>query len=511
MMAFGRVILGLLVLLLSLPAYAQDAAPLILNPSESSYDLAGNYAYLVDNSSKIGLKEILGPDMQKRFKPSGGKPLNLGVMPDEVCWLKIKIENRQSLAKEMVLELGTSTINHATLFVLDEKGEFEEKITGDMHPMSQRDYYHRHPNFSFKVKPAGITTIYLKLETQAILETSLTLFDAKSFVAKFPYEYILLGLFYAAFLVAIFYNLFIYFSLKDTNYLLYVLYAASFMSLWVYLDGLGQQFIWPENPWQQVWGARIANTTTCLFVVLFACSFFNCRKNAPILFKIFMAIAALCVFNTIMSCFLPLVDYKAPVRLAWLISIPVIIFTGFRFWFLGFKRARYFLVAWLLVLAGATVFMLDMYLGLIPNSFFTRYAWRMASMLEIILLSLALADRINVLNRQKEEALARALEAEQQLAEGLEEKVAERTRELEKALTEVKQLSGLLPICANCKKIRNEEEYWQQVEDYISQHSEASFTHSICPDCLKKLYPAYAEQVLAKQTEYDPDKKKKKH
>jgi hypothetical protein len=373
--------------------------------------------------------------------------------------------------------------------------------------MSQRDYDHRHLNFHFKVKPASQTTIYLRLETQAILETSLTLFDAKRFVAKLPYEYILLGIFYAAFLVAIFYNLFIYSSLRDVNYLLYVLYAACFMSLWVYLDGLGQQFLWPENPWQQVWGVRIANTTTCLFMVLFASSFFECRKNAPVLFKIFMAIVALCLFNTVMVCFLPLVDYKLPVRLAWLFAIPVIVFTGFRFWFLGFKRARYFLVAWLLVLAGASVFMLDMYLGLIPNSFFTRYAWRIASMLEIIMLSLALADRINELNQQKEQALARALEAEHQLAEGLEEKVAERTRELEQALTEVKQLGGLLPICTNCKKIRNEEEYWQQVEDYISQHSEASFTHSICPDCLKKLYPGYAEQVLADEKVNKQEKK----
>ncbi len=60
---------------------------------------------------------------------------------------------------------------------------------------------------------------------------------------------------------------------------------------------------------------------------------------------------------------------------------------------------------------------------------------------------------------------------------------------LQKALAEVKKLGGLLPICANCKKIRDDTGYWSQVEEYISDHSEAQFTHGICPDCARKLYP----------------------
>jgi len=60
---------------------------------------------------------------------------------------------------------------------------------------------------------------------------------------------------------------------------------------------------------------------------------------------------------------------------------------------------------------------------------------------------------------------------------------------LQNALANVKLLSGLLPICANCKKIRDDKGYWSQVESYIHEHSEAEFSHSICPDCFKKLYP----------------------
>lgn len=61
--------------------------------------------------------------------------------------------------------------------------------------------------------------------------------------------------------------------------------------------------------------------------------------------------------------------------------------------------------------------------------------------------------------------------------------------EKEKALGEVKILSGFLPICASCKNIRDDKGYWKQIESYISHHSEAQFSHSICPDCAKKLYP----------------------
>jgi len=75
---------------------------------------------------------------------------------------------------------------------------------------------------------------------------------------------------------------------------------------------------------------------------------------------------------------------------------------------------------------------------------------------------------------------------------------AERERligELQEAVAKVKTLSGLLPICASCKRIRDDQGYWQQIEAYIRDHSEAEFSHSVCPDCAKELYP----EVFAKK------------
>ncbi len=71
----------------------------------------------------------------------------------------------------------------------------------------------------------------------------------------------------------------------------------------------------------------------------------------------------------------------------------------------------------------------------------------------------------------------------------LENELQRLVRELKEALSKVKLLSGLIPICANCKKIRDDEGFWNQIEVYIQSHSEAEFTHGICPACVEKLYP----------------------
>ncbi len=82
--------------------------------------------------------------------------------------------------------------------------------------------------------------------------------------------------------------------------------------------------------------------------------------------------------------------------------------------------------------------------------------------------------------------IRRAIEKRQ--AEEAREKLI---RELREALARIKTLSGMLPICMSCKKIRDDKGYWNQIEAYISEHSEAEFSHGLCPECAKKLYPEY--------------------
>ncbi len=88
------------------------------------------------------------------------------------------------------------------------------------------------------------------------------------------------------------------------------------------------------------------------------------------------------------------------------------------------------------------------------------------------------------------------------------ETILQKTRELERvnkelkaALAEIKHLHGMLPICSHCHKIRDDEGYWHRVEEYIEEHADVTFTHSLCPECLVELYPEYADKVKKRQQE----------
>lgn len=80
-----------------------------------------------------------------------------------------------------------------------------------------------------------------------------------------------------------------------------------------------------------------------------------------------------------------------------------------------------------------------------------------------------------------------------------EERLIKTIDDLKDANSKIKTLTGLLPICANCKKIRNDDGYWTHVEEYIAKNSDANFTHGICPDCSKKLYPEIQEKLKNKK------------
>ncbi len=76
----------------------------------------------------------------------------------------------------------------------------------------------------------------------------------------------------------------------------------------------------------------------------------------------------------------------------------------------------------------------------------------------------------------------------------MEQEKEQLIQKLQESLSEVKTLSGLLPICASCKKIRDDKGYWNRIEDYIKKHSTADFSHGICPDCARKLYPQFFDE-----------------
>lgn len=92
----------------------------------------------------------------------------------------------------------------------------------------------------------------------------------------------------------------------------------------------------------------------------------------------------------------------------------------------------------------------------------------------------------------------------------LQAALGDRVVELEDALARVRQLRGLLPICSYCKKIRDDQNYWQQVEQYVGAHSDVQFSHGICPDCYHKVVEPQLDEVLkGRGVTRDPDKKRR--
>ncbi|MCP5102245.1 MAG: hypothetical protein GY950_02650 [bacterium] len=108
-----------------------------------------------------------------------------------------------------------------------------------------------------------------------------------------------------------------------------------------------------------------------------------------------------------------------------------------------------------------------------------------------------LLEKFSLLSRQyekllkKTEKLIRISDSYHKRLMELNEQTAKKNKILEEALDRIEALSGLLPICCNCKKIRDDDGEWNAIENYISKHSDAEFSHSLCPDCFKDIYPNY--------------------
>jgi HAMP domain-containing protein len=100
-------------------------------------------------------------------------------------------------------------------------------------------------------------------------------------------------------------------------------------------------------------------------------------------------------------------------------------------------------------------------------------------------------DELRILGSQFRHFTRELLESREQLKRHAEAERERLERDKAAALSELKTLSGLLPICASCKKIRDDKGYWSQLEAYITEHSGAVFSHGICPDCMEKMYPKY--------------------
>jgi class 3 adenylate cyclase len=263
-------------------------------------------------------------------------------------------------------------------------------------------------------------------------------------------EQFLLGLFYGILLVMIGYNFFVFVSLRDVSYLFYVSYIliyGTFLFIW---NGLAFQYFWDNSP---LWHNRsiiVFMGLSGLSVFLFSQSYLDTRRITPRAHTFMNAMMFYFVIGIALTFILP---YSTAIRIMYgapIFTLPIILTVSVICIRKGYRPARYFLLAWILLLTSISMAALRN-LNLLPSGALTIYGLQIGSALEIFLLSLGLADRINIIKQEKKAAQDEALrstelliETLQQSEQELERKVIERTAELGNANEEISRQLEIL-------------------------------------------------------------------
>ena len=406
-----------------------------LVPGVASIGLASQVSILEDPGGRLSLADVQNRGNEFRPAPvTGDAAINFGYS-SSAWWLRVELEPDPAAPRDWLLEVSFPTLDSVEYF--GPEGAY--MATGDRLPFARRPLPHRNFVFPVRLGETGTGTVWLRVVSEGTLTVPLRLWQAGAFWPDSQASYAVLSVYFGMLLALALYNLLLWFSLRDHNYLTYVLFAASMAVGQLSLNGLGNQFLWPDWP---TWGNlafTVGFAAAGLFGALFTRGFLETRRNLPRLDGAVTGLAALFAVCIVVA-------LAAPYRLAAILTsltgvtfAVVAVLAGLRCWRAGRPGASTFLLAWTVLLLGVAVVGLRN-LNLLPTTFLSFYAMQMGSALEMLLLSFALADRINGLRRAKDAAQSEALATKQQMVgalqrseASLERRVAERTTELEEA------------------------------------------------------------------------------
>lgn len=363
-----------------------------------------------DVTGEATIDQVSAPAMAARFHEQGADTLNAGYSRS-AFWLKVDLQFRPKSAEvrpDWLLELGYPPMGRVDLYTADDSGRFRMAWqTGRMLPFSSRQIKQNNYLFDLNLPANQVKTLYLRLATHGSMQAPLTLWSSHAYIEAQPARIYVLGLIYGMLLGMLVYNLFIFLSVRDTSYLYYMLYIASFGLYQVSVNGAGVEFLWPNNPW---W-ASAATPFLVGAAVFFASQFSRHFLQTPVLGRwLDRSLLLMMAFAAVVMVLALATDDGLALRLATalvllftLVMVSIGIIAGLR----GLRVARYFIIAWSVFLTGGLInaFML---LGYLPNNFLTMYSSQIGSVLEVALLSLALGDRINVMREQQAQTLLEA-------------------------------------------------------------------------------------------------------
>ncbi|MGD9582255.1 MAG: diguanylate cyclase [Lysobacterales bacterium] len=405
-----------------------DERRLLLHGDRHSAEPIGSMRVLVDLHGQLSASQALDAFAAQRGQSIERWPPTFG-FADGVHWFHFHVRNQDHPDPRWLLVIDYSLLDYLDLYVGNGRGVMQHQAGGDRLGFSARRFPHRHFNFALDLPPGQDREILLRVSTVSSVQVPLRLETERHFLASGQTSQIELGIYYGLLLGLFAYNLLLFLSTRDRSFLYYVLYVGLFGLGQFNLNGLSFQYLWPGSPeWDDLILILII-PATLLAILLFTRRFLELKKRSP---WALLAINALIVGQALMLLSAPFFGYRLAIRIetasVFLVAI-VAIASSLAAWRSKLGAAKYYLLAWSFMLAGIVVYA-SVSFGLLPKNFFTEYGILIGSAAEMLLLSFALAYRINELRREHE-----ALQHE--YAVRLEVRVDERTTELNQALTEL--------------------------------------------------------------------------
>jgi hypothetical protein len=328
---------------------------------------------------------------------------------DDVYWLRIELNTADISIDEWMLGVSNGNIDRLTAYLIADNDIEAETTTDTNKPFSMRKVLHPDLYLPVNLQPNKQYQLYLRVEHNGFVDTPVLLIsraDMLNWQSQLRFER---GIYYGAVLMMVLFNFCLWLSTRQIAYLYYIFFIASMGMIVAIVDGVAFQSLWPSLPWLNRYALNVFTNLPAIFAILFTVSFLNLSLKRSRLLYLLLCLLALNIAILFFSVALP-VSYAHFIGASvCLITFPVLLFAGAYSWYGGHFYAKYFTFAWLLLClmislvsaAAVDIALIEM------NDIWSWLRW--SSIVEMTLLSFALAARINYIVMAGEAARAESL------------------------------------------------------------------------------------------------------
>jgi signal transduction histidine kinase/CheY-like chemotaxis protein len=369
-----------------------------LAAEDTSINLGPDLQWVEDDTNSLTLEQVQQLP-QEAFNKGSQYTFNQGITSSGY-WLRFRLNVPSELIDNpWLLEIPFPLLDYVALYSPDKNTAYSVFVTGDRSPFSQRDL--NTTDFVFTLQPEQENNVYyLHVKTKNGLQVPLYLWNVDHFPKHTAYVNGLQGIYFGIMLVMILYNLFIYLSVRERSYLYYISYISAFTLYQASRQGLSFEYLWPnQTSWANI-SIPFLGVLSLFFASLFARSILQTHLLIPRGDKGIVLIAAS------LFCTLPVVllaDYDVAMIVTFtcfFIFLNLILVISCLAAVKGNRTAKVFLVAWIIFLISGVISVLGA-LNVLPLQYASQVIFQIGSVIEVVLLSLALADRINVIEKEK--------------------------------------------------------------------------------------------------------------